>query len=147
MADAVAPFTLHVVDWSGGEVPLRAVRDAVFVVEQNIPAELEWDAFDAVSIHALAVDAAGTPIGCGRLLPDGHLGRMAVLAPWRGQGVGAALVERLIEIAQQRGDACLRLHAQTRAMPFYARFGFAPVGVEFMEAGIPHRTMERVLAG
>lgn len=147
MADAIRPFSLRTVDWSGGAGPLRAVRTAVFVVEQDIPADLEWDDFDAVSVHALAVDAGGNPIGCGRLLPDGHIGRMAVLAPWRGQGVGAALLDHLIAIARQRGDLRLRLHAQTQAMPFYARCGFAPVGAEFMEAGIPHRTMERVFAG
>jgi predicted GNAT family N-acyltransferase len=146
MADAIQPFSLRTVDWSDGAVPLRMVRTAVFVVEQDIPADLEWDAFDAVSMHALAVDARGSPIGCGRLLPDGHIGRMAVLAAWRGQGVGAALLEHLIAIARQRGDVRLRMHAQTQAMPFYARFGFAPVGAEFMEAGIPHRTMERVFA-
>ena len=142
----MSPFSLRIVDWTRDPQPLRAVRTAVVVVEQNIPADLEWDAFDAVSIHALAVDAAGTPIGCGRLLPDRHIGRMAVLAAWRGQGVGAALLEHLIEIARRRGDPSLRLHAQTRAMPFYARFGFAPVGKEFVEAGIPHWTMERLLA-
>ncbi len=146
MADAIRPISLRTVDWSAGAVPLRMVRTAVFVVEQDIPADLEWDAFDAVSTHALAVDAGGNAIGCGRLLPDGHVGRMAVLAQWRGQGVGAALLEHLIAISRLRGDARVRLHAQTRAMPFYARFGFAPVGVEFMEAGIPHRTMERVFA-
>lgn len=145
MVDVMPPFALRVVDWTRDLQALRAVRTAVFVVEQNIPADLEWDDFDAVSVHALAVDAAGTPIGCGRLLPDGHIGRMAVLAAWRGQGVGAALVEHLIGIAKQRGDTRLQLHAQTQAMPFYARFGFAPVGVEFVEVGIPHWTMERVL--
>ena len=147
MAENPARFSLRTVDWNRDLQSLRDVRTAVFVVEQNIPADLEWDAFDAVSVHALAVDAAGVPIGCGRLLPDGHIGRMAVLAAWRGQGVGAALLAHLIEIAQRRGDTCLRLNAQTRAMPFYVRFGFAPVGAEFVEAGIPHRTMERVLAG
>jgi predicted GNAT family N-acyltransferase len=146
MVDASRRFSLRLVDWSGGEVPLRAVRTAVFVVEQAIPAELEWDAFDGVSVHVLAVDARGDPIGCGRLLPDGHIGRMAVLAAWRGQGVGAAIFEQLVDTACRRGDGRLRLHAQTQAMPFYARFGFAPVGAEFMEAGIPHRTMERMLA-
>lgn len=146
MTEAPAPFSLRTVDWKRDLQPLRQVRTAVFVVEQNIPADLEWDDFDAVSVHALAVDAAGAPIGCGRLLPDGHIGRMAVLAAWRGQGVGAALLAHLIEMARQRGDMCLRLNAQTQAMPFYARFGFAPVGAEFAEAGIPHWTMERVLA-
>lgn len=138
-------YSLRVVDWATGEEKLRAVRIAVFVIEQNIPEELEWDAFDAVSVHALAEDASGTPIGCGRLLPDGHIGRMAVLSDWRGRGVGAALLTTLIDLARERGDARVRLHAQTQAMPFYARFGFTPVGDEFDEAGIAHRTMERRL--
>ena len=88
----------------------------------------------------------GTPIGCGRLLPDGHVGRMAVLASWRGRGVGAALLTRLVAAAQARGDARVVLNAQVQAMPFYARFGFAPVGAPFVEAGIPHQAMARALA-
>lgn len=136
-------FALRVVDWAEGEPRLRAVRIAVFVIEQNIPEELEWDEFDAASVHALAEDDAGTPIGCGRLLPDGHIGRMAVLSDWRGRGVGAALLVKLIDLARARGDERVRLHAQTQAMPFYAKFGFAPVGAEFSEAGIAHWTMER----
>ena len=71
------------------------VRIAVFVIEQNIPEELEWDEHDVTSVHVLAEDAAGTPVGCGRLLPDGHIGRMAVLPGWRGHGVGAALLQSL----------------------------------------------------
>lgn len=94
----------------------------------------------------LAVAGDGTPIACGRLLPDGHIGRMAVLSGWRGQGVGAAVLSMLIEMARDRGDAMVRLHAQTHAVPFYARFGFAPEGDEYLEAGIPHRTMARRLA-
>ena len=137
--------SIRIVDWKSDEAKLRAVRVAVFVVEQNIPEELEWDAFDAVSVHALAEDRAGVPIGCARLLPDGHIGRVAVLSDWRGQGVGAALLMRLIEIAKARGDARVLLNAQTQAMPFYARFGFAPSGEEFVEAGIPHWTMVRML--
>ena len=139
-------FAVRVVDWAAGESRLRAVRLAVFVVEQNIPEELEWDAMDAASIHALAEDPAGTPIGCGRLLPDGHIGRMAVLSDWRGRGVGAALLERLIAVARARGDTRVVLNAQEQAMPFYARFGFVPEGEAFMEADIPHRAMARTLA-
>jgi predicted GNAT family N-acyltransferase len=139
-------FTIRVVDWASEEKKLRAVRVAVFVVEQNIPEELEWDAFDAVSVHALAEDRSGVPIGCGRLLPDGHIGRVAVLSDWRGQGVGAALLVRLIELAKARGDKRVLLNSQVHAMPFYARFGFAPAGEEFSEAGIPHQTMVRPLA-
>jgi predicted GNAT family N-acyltransferase len=143
--DVAPPFTVRVVDWARDAVELRAVRLAVFVVEQNIPEELEWDEFDAQSVHAIAEDAAGGPIGCGRLLPDGHIGRMAVISDWRGRGVGAALLLRLIELARERGDARVLLNAQTQAMPFYARFGFTPVGAEYEEAGIPHWTMERAL--
>jgi len=139
-------FAVRVVDWAVGQARLRAVRLAVFVVEQNIPEELEWDAMDAVSLHALAEDPAGTPIGCGRLLPDGHIGRMAVLSDWRGRGVGAALLERLIATARARGDARVVLNAQEQAMPFYARFGFVPEGDAFMEADIPHRAMALTLA-
>jgi predicted GNAT family N-acyltransferase len=139
-------FAVRVADWAADEARLRAVRLAVFVVEQNIPEELEWDAMDAASIHALAEDPAGTPIGCGRLLPDGNIGRMAVLSDWRGRGVGAALLERLIAVARARGDARVLLNAQVQAMPFYARFGFVPVGDAFMEADIPHHAMARPLA-
>ncbi len=138
-------FTLTIVSWEHDAPRLRAVRHAVFVVEQNIPEELEWDDVDAVCVHALALDRDGVPIACGRLLPDGHIGRMAVLSGWRGQGVGAAVLSLLIEVARDRGDAAVRLHAQTHAVPFYAKFGFVPEGDEYLEAGIPHRTMVRML--
>jgi predicted GNAT family N-acyltransferase len=91
----------------------------------------------------LASDGDGSPIGTGRLLPDGHIGRMAVLADWRGKGVGRALLERLLEEAAGLGMRRLALHAQTQAAGFYRRFGFVEEGPEFMEAGIPHRTMVR----
>lgn len=138
-------YRLRTVAWSREEAKLRAVRIAVFVIEQNIPEELEWDEHDPASVHVLAEDDAGTPIGCGRLLPDGHIGRLAVLSEWRGRGVGAALLGRLTEIAQERGDRRVLLNAQVQAMPFYARFGYEPVGEPFVEAGIPHQTMERLL--
>lgn len=138
-------FTIRDVTWVQEERKLRAVRLAVFVVEQNIPEEQEWDAFDAVSAHAIAEDREGVPIGCGRLLPDGHIGRLAVLSDWRGQGVGAGLLSHLVELARARGHARVLLKAQQHAMPFYARFGFAPSGAPFMEAGIPHQEMARLL--
>jgi predicted GNAT family N-acyltransferase len=143
--DGAPAFALRVVDWRDGEALLRAVRIAVFVVEQNIPEELEWDEHDAASVHVLAEDATGTPVGCGRLLPDGHIGRLAVLSEWRGRGVGAALLERLIDLARVRGDPRVLLNAQVQAMPFYVRYGFEPIGEPFVEAGIPHQTMERFL--
>jgi predicted GNAT family N-acyltransferase len=121
----------------------RQVRDAVFVAEQKVPRDIEWDEHDAVSRHVIARDSDGGAIGTGRLLVDGHIGRMAVLADWRGKGIGRALLERLLEEARQQGHTHLALHAQTQASGFYRRFGFVEEGPEFMEAGIPHRTMVR----
>ena len=134
-------FTVRLVDWSESGEELRSVRRTVFIDEQSIPEALEWDEFDAVCRHALAEDAAGRAVGCGRLLPDGHIGRMAVLSAWRGKGVGAALLRHLVDLARARGHARVILNSQTQAMPFYARNGFVAEGVEYLEAGIPHRTM------
>jgi predicted GNAT family N-acyltransferase len=117
------------------------VRRAVFIVEQGVPEELEWDADDPVATHALALTADGQPVGTGRLLPDGHIGRMAVSAAWRRRGVGQAILRWLIDCARARGDAAAHLHAQTHALGFYARAGFIAHGAVFMEAGIPHRAM------
>jgi predicted GNAT family N-acyltransferase len=135
-------YDVRIADWTRDEHKLKSIRHRVFVVEQSVPESLEWDGIDAQCVHAIAEDASGAPIGCGRLLPDGHIGRMAVLASWRGQGVGRRLLERLIEVAAERGDARIMLNAQTHAMPFYARYGFVPVGEPFNEAGIPHQAME-----
>ncbi len=136
---------LRIAHWDSLREHARAVRSAVFVVEQGVPVELEWDEFDAVSWHAVAYDAVGNPVGTGRLLPDGHIGRMAVLKSSRGAGVGRAILEGLMTKAAALGYGDLILNSQTVAMPFYARFGFLPEGEEFMEAGIPHRVMRRTL--
>jgi predicted GNAT family N-acyltransferase len=124
---------------------LSRVRRIVFIDEQRVPENLEWDEVDPACVHAIAESAAGAAIGCGRLLPDGHVGRMAVLAPWRGRGVGDALLTRLVEAARERGHARVILNAQVQAMPFYARHGFAPQGEAFEEAGIAHQVMTRTL--
>ncbi len=133
-------LSVRIADWEVDGAALRAIREAVFVREQQVPVELEWDGLDAECMHVLA-EAAGKPIGTGRLLRDGRIGRMAVLAEWRGRGVGRMLLEFLVESARQRGHAAVVLHAQVRAIPFYVRCGFRPVGEEFMDAGIAHRTM------
>jgi predicted GNAT family N-acyltransferase len=139
------PFAIVAADWHADGEALRTVRRAVFIDEQRVPEDLEWDAEDARSVHALARGPDGAPIGCGRLLPDGHIGRMAVVAPWRGRGVGDALLTWLMGAARARGDAAILLNAQVHAMPFYARHGFRPVGEPFDEAGIPHRVMRLAL--
>jgi predicted GNAT family N-acyltransferase len=120
------------------------VRETVFVREQNVPAELEWDGVDAQCEHVLA-EAGDVAIGTGRLLPDGHIGRMAVLSPWRRKGVGSAILEALVRLAAQRDMKRIALNAQTHARPFYERHGFQVEGEAFMEAGIPHVAMVRDL--
>lgn len=134
-------FTVKEVSWRASERALRAIRTKVFVEEQSVPEALEWDGLDESSSHVIAVASDGTPIGTGRLLRDGHIGRMAVLEEWRGRGVGSALLELLLVIAGSMGFDEVRLHAQTHAIGFYARQGFKVEGEEFVEAGIPHVVM------
>lgn len=136
-------FTVRVADWERDREALRRVRFEVFVKEQKVPEELEWDGIDGDCLHALAEDEHGQPIGTGRLLPDGHIGRMAVLAAWRGEGVGAALLRRLMALGKERGHREFLLSAQTHAIAFYAREGFEAFGEEYMDAGIPHRAMRK----
>jgi predicted GNAT family N-acyltransferase len=135
-------ISVRAADWNVDRAALRAVREQVFVREQAVPIELEWDEFDPLCQHVVA-EAAGRVIGTGRLLPDGHIGRMAVLESWRGQGVGRALLEALMQIARNRGIRRVKLNAQSRAVVFYQRHAFVAEGEEFIEAGIAHRSMWR----
>ncbi len=139
-------FHLEPASWAVDAAELMAVREQVFVLEQGVPVEDEHDALDAVSRHMLARDGSGVPIGTGRLTPDGHIGRMAVLTPWRGRGVGSALLRSLLELARERGLETVELHAQSHALGFYTRFGFVAEGAQFDECGIPHRRMRLTLA-
>jgi predicted GNAT family N-acyltransferase len=139
----IVEFGLTSGTWAELGALSRSVRETVFIIEQGVPKELEWDEFDAVSRHVIARDSNGEVIGTGRLLPDGHIGRMAVLAAWRGKQVGRALMERLIAEAAQQQLRPLLLHAQVQAIGFYEKLGFVAEGTTFMEAGIPHRLMRR----
>ena len=130
-------------DWAHEQTRLSRIRRTVFIDEQGVPEAMEWDADDAGAVHLLAVNGQGEAIGCARLLPDGHVGRMAVLPTWRGQGVGRALLAAVLEAAQERGHCMLRLSAQTHAAGFYERAGFVAVGDEYEEAGIPHVAMQK----
>jgi predicted GNAT family N-acyltransferase len=138
-------WTVRAATWAEDEQALRAVRTAVFVVEQRVPEALEWDGEDTGAAHVLAIDADGSPIGTARASPDGRLGRMAVLADWRGQGVGAALLRRLLDGAALAGHVEVILSAQVQAIGFYASFGFVVEGPVYDDAGIPHRTMRLTL--
>jgi len=134
-----ARFNIRRADWARDRERLRRVREAVFVVEQRVPMELEWDDSDADALHLLAEDADGNPVGTARMLPGGHIGRMAVLAAWRRRGVGSALLETLLHLA----DGPTHLNAQSSAVGFYLRHGFEVESGEFLDAGIPHRHMTR----
>jgi predicted GNAT family N-acyltransferase len=136
-----APFTVRILAWRDALPLARPVREQVFIEEQNVPRELEWDEWDETSDHAVACDAAGNPVGTARLLLDGRIGRMAVLKERRGGGVGGALLLALLERARERSMRHARLHAQTHAAGFYRRYGFIERGGEFLEAGIPHVEM------
>ena len=136
---------VEITDWARAEAQVMPVRMAVFVVEQGVPEDIERDEFDAVSRHAIARDEAGAVVATGRLLPDGHIGRMAVAAPLRGKGVGGAVLEALVAEAARAGLAAVALNAQVHALAFYRRHGFVEYGDVFMEAGIPHRAMRRTL--
>lgn len=131
-------------DWHVDRSILRAIREEVFVREQFVPVDMEWDEFDERSHHVMAM-VDDVPVGTGRLLPDGHIGRMAVLKPWRGHGAGGALLTSLMEVARGLGMRRVVLNAQIQAMPFYLRHGFQAEGEKFMDAGIPHRRMWRDL--
>lgn len=127
--------------WQADEQELRAVRERVFVVEQAIPPEDEWDEEDASSRHVLARDSRGDAIGTGRLTPSAMIGRIAVLPEWRGRGVGKSIMRVLLEQARQLHLPTVSLHAQSHAIPLYESVGFRCEGEEFLECGIPHRTM------
>jgi predicted GNAT family N-acyltransferase len=141
------PFRIEAVDYEAALNQLRAVREIVFVEEQQVPLELEWDELDPQCVHVLARALDGTAIGTGRLTPEHKIGRMAVLREWRGKGVGDAMLLALIEQARHRGWREVSLHAQTPAIEFYLRHGFQPYGERFWEAGIEHQSMRRVLGG
>jgi predicted GNAT family N-acyltransferase len=136
-----ATFTVRRADWERDRESLRRVRTAVFVDEQSVPPTLEWDGLDDDCLHVLAEDSRGAPIGTGRLLSDGHIGRMAVLAAWRGRGVGGAILSELLRCAAGQGLTEVVLNAQTHAVGFYARYGFSTEGVAFLDAGIEHQRM------
>ncbi len=140
-------FFVRVVDWSEERQSLSAIRREVFVVEQKVPEELEIDGQDANCVQVLAEDVEGNAIGTARLLPEGRIGRVAVLMSWRRCGVGAGLIVKLEGEAVRKEMSKLELHAQTSQIPFYEKLGYnVTEGDEFLDAGILHRVMEKKLA-
>ncbi|XOV81809.1 MAG: GNAT family N-acetyltransferase [bacterium] len=138
---------VHVIvaPWSEYRQALRSIRESVFIVEQEVPRALEWDDEDTTATHFLAVNTIGQFIGCARLLKTGQIGRMAVLKPHRGKGVGDALLAAAVSAGKTAGFERLFLHAQRYAEPFYRKGGFLVYGEPFDEAGIEHIAMEMKL--
>ncbi|MGM0982386.1 MAG: GNAT family N-acetyltransferase [Pseudomonadota bacterium] len=127
-------------DWAALGEAAGEIRRRVFIEEQQVPREEEWDGRDVDCRHFLALHD-GIPLGTARLLPDAHIGRVAVLVEARGLGIGVALMRAAIEAARRDGHARVELAAQTHALAFYEPLGFLAYGDEFLDAGIPHRNM------
>jgi predicted GNAT family N-acyltransferase len=134
-------ISIRTVTWIEAEADIRAVRETVFMWEQNVPEDLEWDGLDPDCTHVLACDEHGEAIGTGRITAQGRIGRMAVLREWRNHGIGDLLLLALIDLARKRGLSRVTLASQTPAMGFYGRHGFRAFGDVFEDAGIPHREM------
>lgn len=142
-----APPELACLDWSAARPLALPLRLGVFVAEQGVPLAMEEDEADPLSLHAVVRNPLGEVVATGRLLPDGHIGRIAVRRDCRRQGLGSRIMESLLAAAAGRGLRRLELHAQIGAADFYRRFGFAPVGEPFLEAGIEHIAMARSSQG
>lgn len=133
---------VRIANWQKDNAEIRRIREAVFVAEQSVPAELEWDAEDQDAVHFLALEG-DFAIGTARLLADGEIGRVSVLKDWRGLKVGDALLKAAIVEAEHRDLKQQKLIAQVHASEFYLRHGFQVVSEEFLEAGISHVEMVR----
>ena len=138
-------FRVVEADWVRDRNALTRLRFEVFVSEQRVPPELELDGIDPECRHVQAISADDSLIGCARVLPDHHVGRMCVARAWRGRGVGSAILRFIINEARSQSIDALHLNAQLSALPFYQRFGFEAVGDVFMDAGIEHRKMTLII--
>ena len=142
----MSDIVIRKTDWKSDNAPLSAIRRRVFIEEQHVPEEMEWDEYDDTCVHFLAVDGAGNATGCVRLLPTGQISRLCVSEDRRTEGVGRRLLDAAVAEARAQGLKELFLHAQTHATSFYESAGFLVDGGIFVEAGIPHRLMVKALA-
>lgn len=138
-------FEIKKTTWATDKAALKQVREAVFIKEQRVPEDLEWDQHDADSVHFIALDDSQTPIGCIRLMPNGQISRLSVLEQFRNSGIGNALLLSASKEAEKLGMKEIFLHAQTHATSFYEAAGFTVTGGIFLEADIPHRQMFKQL--
>ena len=138
-------ITVSFVTWAEAQAELADIRRRVFVEEQRVPLQLEWDGLDETAEHVLARER-GIASGCARLLPGGKIGRMAVLPEARGRGIGHRMLRAILEHLQANGITEARLSAQTHAIPFYEKCGFTVCSETYDDAGIPHRDMKLKLS-
>lgn len=141
----LSDYRIEPADYKADFKDLRAVRDSVFIIEQHIPADLEQDDKDPHSHHVIARDNHHDPVGTGRLTPEGHIGRIAVLHQWRNQDVGQSLLRALIERAQKQGLTQVTLDTPTSASGFFQKFGFVGEGKVFSVAGNEFQRMSMTL--
>ena len=137
----MSTVAVRVVEWAEAQRDIRSIRKAVFIEEQGVPAELDLDDLDRDCLHVLACDEQGQPIGTARMREDGKIGRMAVLKPRRGRGVGRALLQALLKEAGRRRLSLVYLASQIQEIGFYEKHGFQITGDIFLDASIPHRNM------
>jgi len=135
-------INIRVADWADDKAALEKIRRAVFINEQKVPEELEWDEYDLSSTHFL-VTINDNPVAVARLKPDGQIGRMAVLREYRHQGIGRKLLQYVLQNAARQKLQQLYLHAQVDAVAFYEKQGFTAYGDVFYEAEIAHRAMSK----
>lgn len=138
-------FNIQHADWANLEKDARQIRSAVFIEEQGIAAEDEWDAMDAIALHFIVYDTQQHPIATARLLPDHRVGRVAVLKAYRGQGIGRILMQQIIAQAKNEQRPLLKLSAQVHAIHFYESLGFSVQEREYLDCGIPHVDMSMML--
>lgn len=133
--------TIKIVDFDMSLPEINHIRTKVFIEEQNVPAELEWDEFDSNSLHILAY-SDNKAVGTARLLRDGHIGRMAVLNDFRNQGIGKSMLNFMVALAHKKLMTNIQLSAQEHAVGFYEKQGFSISSDVYMDAGIPHYDMK-----
>jgi predicted GNAT family N-acyltransferase len=138
-------FNVQQTSWESDRKSLIRIRTEVFINEQLVPPDLEWDGYDRDCWHVIATTSDGDEIATARMLYDGHIGRMAVLPAHRMKGVGSAMLKLLLDIARRQGLQEVILNAQTSAINFYLKYGFEICSLEFMDAGIPHVTMRKTI--
>lgn len=138
--NSIEQVTVHRVTWQQAESDLRTVRTIVFIEEQSVTPEFEWDVIDKDAVHLLAIHD-NQPIGCLRIIHYQKIGRMAVLNQWRGFGVGKMLLNEAIGICRAQGSKQIDLSAQTHAILFYQQAGFQITSAEYTDVQIPHMDM------